>query len=81
MELNLADFENLDAFVQKVYNHCGNIDILINNGGISYRGSIIETKLEVDQEIMNVNYFGSVALTKGRLSFLHLTFNIFWKCF
>ncbi|KOB75606.1 Dehydrogenase/reductase SDR family protein 7-like protein [Operophtera brumata] len=62
--LNLTDFDHLNVFVQKVYDQCGNIDILINNGGISYRGSILETKLEVDKEIMTVNYFGSVALTK-----------------
>lgn len=71
MELNLADFDQLDIFVKKVYDQCGNIDILINNGGISYRGSILETKLEVDQEIMTVNYFGSVALTKGKFYFEH----------
>lgn len=76
LELNLADFDTLDTFIQKVYDQCGNIDILVNNGGISFRGSIIETKIEVDKEIMSVNYFGSVALTKGKFCFLLHSINL-----
>ena len=44
----------------------GAIDILINNAGMSYRGSIEDTDIEVHQKLMTVNYFGQVALTKGR---------------
>ena len=43
----------------------GRIDIIINNGGMSFRGEIIDTDLSVDQKVMAVNYFGQVALTKG----------------
>lgn len=63
--LDLADLDQIEAFVQKVYDTCDHIDILINNGGVSHRGSILHTKLEVDKQIMTINYFGSVALTKG----------------
>lgn len=65
IELDLADIKNLDKFVQQVYEQCGEIDVLINNGGVSHRGSILQTAIEVDQKIMFINYFGSVALTKG----------------
>lgn len=37
------------------------------SGGMSTRGSVIETKLAVDKRIMDVNYFGAVALTKALL--------------
>ena len=47
----------------------GRIDILVNNAGISYRGCIEDTTLDVDQSLMTVNYFGQVALTKGKLFF------------
>jgi dehydrogenase/reductase SDR family protein 7B len=40
------------------------IDILINNGGLSMRASALETKLEMDQYIMTVNFMSAVALTK-----------------
>ncbi|XP_010616477.1 dehydrogenase/reductase SDR family member 7B isoform X1 [Fukomys damarensis] len=42
----------------------GHVDILINNAGISYRGAIIDTTVDVDKKVMETNYFGPVALTK-----------------
>ena len=44
----------------------GGVDILINNGGMGFRGTVLETELSVQQKVMKVNYFGSVALTKGK---------------
>lgn len=43
----------------------GYVDVLINNAGISYRGTIVDTSLDVDKRVMETNYFGPVALTKG----------------
>jgi short-subunit dehydrogenase len=43
------------------------IDLLINNGGISQRSRAYETDIEVDRKIMEVNYFGTIALTKSIL--------------
>ena len=42
------------------------VDVLINNAGISYRGTIVDTAVEVDRKVMETNYFGPVALTKGK---------------
>mmetsp|Transcript_2695 Transcript_2695/g.5604 ORF Transcript_2695/g.5604 Transcript_2695/m.5604 type:complete len:422 (-) Transcript_2695:187-1452(-) len=42
----------------------GIIDVLINNGGVSSRSSFLDTKLEVDEKIMQVNFFSGVALAK-----------------
>ena len=42
----------------------GRIDILLNNGGISQRSLASETNISVDKKIMEVNYTGTVALTK-----------------
>ncbi|KAL0842081.1 hypothetical protein ABMA28_014274 [Loxostege sticticalis] len=67
IELDLADLDHLEDFTQKVYSACGCIDILINNGGISHRGNILHSKMEVFKQIMTINYFGSVALTKAIL--------------
>ena len=43
------------------------IDILINNAGISQRSLAKNTKIEVDRQIMDVNYFGSICITKYAL--------------
>ena len=39
----------------------------INNGGIGFRGLGEETEIEVDQMVMNVDYFSGVVLTKSLL--------------
>ena len=43
----------------------GRVDILINNGGVSSRSSFLETKLEVDQTLMQINFFAGAALAKA----------------
>jgi short-subunit dehydrogenase len=45
----------------------GHIDILINNAGISQRSLAKNTAIEVDRQLMEVDYFGTVALTKALL--------------
>lgn len=42
------------------------IDILINNAGISYRGEVINTDIDVDMKVMMSNYFSQVCLTKSK---------------
>ena len=48
----------------------GRIEILINNGGIGQRGNVIDTDIAVQQRVMQVNYFGQIALTKAVLPYL-----------
>jgi len=42
----------------------GCVDILINNGGISSRSSFLETKAEVDELLMQVNFLSGSRLAK-----------------
>jgi short-subunit dehydrogenase len=65
--LDLAATDSLAAAVAQVIERFGRVDILINNGGISQRSTASETSLEVDRRIMEVNYYGAVALTKAVL--------------
>jgi short-subunit dehydrogenase len=59
-----ADFQ---AAVAKVIGHFGRIDVLINNAGISQRSYVVDTDISVDRRIMEINYLGTVALTKAVL--------------
>ncbi|MBK6374375.1 MAG: SDR family oxidoreductase [Saprospiraceae bacterium] len=43
------------------------LDILVNNGGISQRSAAIETQDGVARKIFDINYFGTVNLTKALL--------------
>ncbi len=61
------DLENPEAFaeaVTRVYKHYGRVDLLFNNAGISQRATVLETDMAVDRRLMEINYFGTVALTK-----------------
>ena len=40
------------------------IDILINNGGISMRSGFMENSFENEMTIINVNYLSQIAITK-----------------
>ena len=59
----LAEDSFAPAF-QTVLDRFGRVDILVNCAGISQRGTAIETELQVDRRLMELNYFGPVALTK-----------------
>jgi dehydrogenase/reductase SDR family protein 7B len=48
----------------------GRIDYLVNLGGISQRSTIEETPLWLDRKIMEINYFGTIALTKAVLPWM-----------
>ncbi|CRL00369.1 CLUMA_CG013637, isoform A [Clunio marinus] len=67
LPLDLTDLNSLPEKVKQVLDIFGQIDILVNNGGISVRSEAINTKTDVDIKIMLVNYFGTVALTKAVL--------------
>ena len=67
LPLDLADPASLAAAVPQALAHGGAIDVLINNGGISQRAQAVETDLAVDRRIMEVNYFGTIALAKAVL--------------
>jgi short-subunit dehydrogenase len=64
LPIDLASASTLQLSTQAAIQIFGHVDILVNNGGIGQRSLIKDTSLEVDRRIMEVNYFGSVALTK-----------------
>jgi dehydrogenase/reductase SDR family protein 7B len=67
LPLDLTATESLHPAAARVLERFGHVDILINNGGISQSGTVAETSLEVARRIMEVNYMGTVALTKAVL--------------
>lgn len=70
LPLDLAASDTLKLSVQAAIQAFGHVDVLINNGGISQRSLATETSLEVDRRIMEVNYFGTIGLTKYLLPHL-----------
>lgn len=70
LPLDLADTKNISALTAQVMNKFGRIDILINNGGYSQRSAAIETSEEIDRQLMEVNYFSAVSLSKSVLPYM-----------
>jgi short-subunit dehydrogenase len=64
LPLDLSQPETLKLSTDAAIQLFGHVDILINNGGISQRSKVAVTQLSVDRRIMEVNFFGAVALTK-----------------
>ena len=64
---DLAEINNMKNVVDNAINCFGKIDILINNGGISQRSLIVDTDISVDKKLIDVDYLGTVALSKALL--------------
>ena len=67
LTLDLEQYETLEKTTKQAIELFGHIDILINNGGISQRALAKDTLLKVDKKMMDINYFGTVALSKALL--------------
>ena len=62
-----ADCKNL---IEKAIQRFGQIDVLINNAGISMRATFDQVELDVLRKLMDVNYWGTVYCTKFALPHL-----------
>lgn len=65
MKLDLEDVNSMPSIIDYIIKNVGEIDILINNAGVSSRGKVMETNIEVYKKIMNINFFGQIAFTQG----------------
>ena len=70
LPLDLANTSNINELTQQVILKFQRIDILVNNGGLSQRALTKDTSIDIDRKIMEVNFFGTVALTKSVLPFM-----------
>jgi short-subunit dehydrogenase len=64
LPFDLKDTNLLESVTREALEIFGSIDILVLNGGIAQRGLAMYTKIEVDRELMEIDYFSCVALSK-----------------
>ncbi len=67
LPLDLAETDTMEQKTAEAKELFGSLDMLINNGGISQRAYAVDAKLDTIRKIMEVNFFGTVALTKAVL--------------
>jgi len=63
LPLDLTDAEAIARAAERA----GRVDVLVHSGGVSQRSLAMQTGLAVERAIMNLNFFGTVALTKAVL--------------
>uniref|UniRef100_A0A8C0US75 Dehydrogenase/reductase 7 n=1 Tax=Cyanistes caeruleus TaxID=156563 RepID=A0A8C0US75_CYACU len=64
LRLDLTDRSSHEAATNSVLKHFGKIDVLVNNGGRSQRSLFVDTNLDVYNAIIELNYLGTISLTK-----------------
>lgn len=65
--LDLEQKQTLFSKAEEAWRIYGKIDILINAGGISQRGEVIEMESAIEEKIMDINFWGTVNLSKALL--------------
>ncbi len=65
LPLDLEHTEGIEEKVNEVVQKFGRIDVLINNGGMGHRTKAVKTSTAIDRKIMEVNFFGTINLTKA----------------
>ena len=67
LSLDLEDQTTLASKANDAIRIYGHLDLLINSAGLGQRSAALETDVAVEQKIMNVNFWGSVLLSKAVL--------------
>jgi NADP-dependent 3-hydroxy acid dehydrogenase YdfG len=67
LPMDMTDFDSLPGHVETVLQHFSRIDYVFQNAGITQRSSVADSDLSVYKRLMDVNFFGVVALTKAVL--------------
>lgn len=64
---DLGNSDEIIKLTSRILKDFPKIDILISNGGISQRSLAVETPVEIDRKIMEINFFGAITLAKQLL--------------
>ncbi len=70
LPFDLNNTSKASGLAAQVINKFGRIDILINNGGNSQRSEAMQTAEEVERQLMEVNYFSAVNISKAVLPYM-----------
>ena len=65
--LDLEDTASLSEAAALAFKMYGRLAYIIHSGGVSQRSLAMETDLKVAQKIMNINFWGAVAITQATL--------------
>jgi 3-dehydrosphinganine reductase len=67
LALDIGEPAQIDAAVAPVLAQLGGLDVLINNAGITYPAAFVDTPRDVVEQIMRINFSGTVDVTRAFL--------------
>jgi NAD(P)-dependent dehydrogenase (short-subunit alcohol dehydrogenase family) len=67
---NVAVFAECEKVIQTAVDTFGGLDVLVNNAGVSMDGEIERLHPDVAKTVMDVNFLGSVYMTKAAIPWL-----------
>jgi NAD(P)-dependent dehydrogenase (short-subunit alcohol dehydrogenase family) len=62
--LDVTDLRQCTEILEQAVSESGDVDLLINNAGITHFSSVLDTELSTIDQVMAVNFMGSVHCTK-----------------
>jgi len=68
--IDLEHTEDIITKTASLIEQVGLIHFLFNNGGLSQRATAFETEMEINRKIMEINYFGNIAVAKAILPYM-----------
>ncbi|WP_281004759.1 SDR family NAD(P)-dependent oxidoreductase [Nocardia takedensis] len=60
---DITDFDGAGRVAATVLEQTSHVDVLINNAGIDYKDWVANTPLSIYQKLIDVDYYGNIALT------------------
>lgn len=70
--MDITNEEQVNTGAQRAWQLFGKIDVLINNAGVTQRSKLIDTQVSAIRQLMEVNFFGPVMLTKALLPYFKI---------
>ncbi len=70
IQTDVSDRMQCERLIQESINYYNNIDILINNAGVSMRAILNDCDLKVIEDVMRINFWGTVYCTKYALPYI-----------
>lgn len=65
MILDFSDMDSMEDVVAEVLECYGCVDVLVCNSSMKIKAAVQSVSLELDRNIMDINYFGPSTLAKG----------------
>jgi short-subunit dehydrogenase len=64
LPFDIVDAGQREEAASEVLEKYERLDVLVNNAGVGQRSAAVDTLLDVERQIMEVDFFGPIALTK-----------------